>query len=263
MFLYGFHPFHIVSVSPWPLVGSLSLLGFVLNFFHFMNRSGQSLFLLVGLASLLLFSFQWWRDVIRESTFQGKHTSQVMDGIYLGMSMFILSEVMFFFSFFFGFFFTSLIPDVEIGTIWPPKGVQPLSVFEVPLLNTLILLSSGVSITWCHHSLIKSSFFSSVLSGWITIFLGMIFTMFQYVEYEESSFTMADSVFGSLFFIMTGFHGIHVIVGALMIFVSVFRLMVGHFSSNHHLGFEASAWYWHFVDVVWLFLFVSVYWWGS
>nr|UTN43166.1 cytochrome c oxidase subunit 3 [Pessoaiella absita] len=263
MFWFGFHPFHIVTPSPWPIIGSLSSMSLALNFFLWVSKSTSLEVLLLSMVSVSLVLFQWWRDVIRESTFMGCHSKEVMNGLYLGVIMFILSEVMFFFSFFFSFFFLSLSPDVELGGEWPPVGIQPLSLMEVPLLNTLLLLSSGVSITWCHHSLMESNKSSSLLSGFITIFLGSIFSYFQYEEYSESAFTMADSVYGSLFFIMTGFHGIHVIVGALMIFISIIRILINHFSNGHHLGFEAAAWYWHFVDVVWLFLFISVYWWGS
>nr|YP_004842322.1 cytochrome c oxidase subunit III [Ibidoecus bisignatus]AEM23862.1 cytochrome c oxidase subunit III [Ibidoecus bisignatus]UTT72608.1 cytochrome c oxidase subunit 3 [Ibidoecus bisignatus] len=256
---YGFHPFHIVSISPWPILCSFSIMSFVINSLYYMNKFLTLDLLLESLLSLILVIFCWWRDVIRESTFQGFHMKKVCFGLYMGVSMFIISEVMFFFSFFFGYFFSSLVPDVEIGCSWPPVGVQSLSFMDVPLLNTMILLSSGISITWSHHSLLENNFTNCLLGMIFTVILGLIFTFFQFMEYLECSFSMADSVYGSLFYISTGFHGIHVIVGTLFIIVSFIRMMKYHFSIHHHLGFEFSIWYWHFVDVVWLFLFLSVY----
>nr|UTT72626.1 cytochrome c oxidase subunit 3 [Megaginus tataupensis] len=259
----GFHPFHIVSFSPWPILGSLATLSVALNFLNFVYLTGKFSMVLLSVLSLIFVLFQWWRDVVRESTYQGWHTEKVCRGLYLGMIMFISSEVMFFFSFFFGYFFTSLNPDIQIGMMWPPKGVQPLDYMGVPFLNTILLLSSGVSITWAHHCINESLKSSSVKSLIITIILGILFTFFQYLEYFDCSFTIADSCYGSFFFIMTGFHGIHVIVGAIFIMVSTTRLWFNHFSSKHMIGFEMAAWYWHFVDVVWLMLFITVYWWGS
>nr|YP_010449191.1 cytochrome c oxidase subunit III [Docophoroides brevis]UTT72583.1 cytochrome c oxidase subunit 3 [Docophoroides brevis] len=252
----------MVDLSPWPLVGSFSIMSYVMNMYLYMKGDGYES-LIISLMSLMMMSYQWWRDVVRESLMQGMHPSNVTKGIYLGVSMFILSEVMFFFSFFFGFFFTALNPDIELGQCWPPTGIQSLSYMHVPVLNTILLLSSGISITWAHHSLLESNINQCKISLIITILLGMVFSAFQFIEYYECPFSMADSVYGSLFFITTGFHGIHVIIGTSFIFVMLMRLSNLHMSSSHHVGFEASAWYWHFVDVVWLFLFVSIYWWGS
>nr|YP_010133505.1 cytochrome c oxidase subunit III [Campanulotes compar]AYD72938.1 cytochrome c oxidase subunit III [Campanulotes compar] len=262
-FKSGFHPFHVVDLSPWPLVMSLSVFSLVLNLYHFLNLSGSVVWMIESFFSSILVSALWWRDVIRESTFQGHHSEEVQKGLVLGVLLFICSEVMFFFSFFFGFLFSALCPDIEIGESWPPLGIEPLNFMMVPLMNTLILLSSGVSITWSHHSIMEGDWKNSLFGMVITVFLGFVFSFLQYEEYFSCSFTMADSVYGSFFFLMTGFHGIHVIVGVLFIMVSLFRILVGHFSKSHHFGFEAAAWYWHFVDVVWLFLFVTVYWWGS
>ena len=207
--------------------------------------------------------FVWFRDVVREGTFQGHHTKVVQKGLKMGMILFITSEVMFFFAFFWGFFHSSLAPTVELGSVWPPMGINVLNPWEVPLLNTAILLCSGVTVTWAHHALVAGSR-SQALSGlFLTISLGVIFTMLQAFEYLEASFTIADSVYGSCFYMATGFHGFHVLVGTLFLAVCLFRLYNHHFTRQHHLGFEAAAWYWHFVDVVWLFLFVSIYWWGN
>nr|QIK02032.1 cytochrome oxidase subunit 3 [Columbicola macrourae] len=265
MFVKGFHPFHIVDPSPWPLLGSLSLMSLVFfTFSMFVDpQKGSFLWWVISICSLSMVVYQWWRDVSRESSYQGHHSNKAVKGLKLGMIMFILSEIMFFFSFFFGFFFFSLNPDVEMGMKWPPEGVESLSFLSVPMLNTILLLSSGVSITWAHHGLISSNM-STAMSGLMwTISLGVIFTLFQMTEYLECNFTIADSVFGSVFYIATGFHGIHVLVGTIFIITSTIRILLLLMTNKNHLGFEMSAWYWHFVDVVWLFLFITIYWWGA
>nr|AGI04239.1 cytochrome c oxidase subunit 3 [Pediculus schaeffi] len=258
-----FHPFHIVDYSPWPIYLSFSLLLTASGLLSWLNGFNS---FLIFISSLLLSSFivtLWWRDVIRESTFQGKHTIEVMNGLRLGMIMFIISEVMFFFSFFYGLFFLSLSPDSSIGLLYPPCGIENVGFLGIPLLNSILLLSSGVTITWSHYELLSGNLSLSFKSLIITIMLGLVFLVFQYMEYKSSTFSIADSSFGSLFFMMTGFHGIHVCVGVLFIIISTLRLNFYHLNSNHHLGFEMSSWYWHFVDVVWLFLYLTLYWWLS
>ncbi len=178
------------------------------------------------------------------------------------MLLFILSEVFFFVSFFWAFYDASLVPNVELGIVWPPKGIVPLAVYSVPLLNTVILLTRGITVTWAHHSLINNFFFKSIISLFITVCLGVYFLYMQYLEYSEAQFAISDGVYGRTFFIATGFHGIHVIVGTLFLTYSLFNLISAKLLFNHHFSFEAAAWYWHFVDVVWLILFVSLYWWG-
>lgn len=168
-----------------------------------------------------------------------------------------------FFSFFWAFFHRSLAPSIEIGLIWPPRGVLPFNPFQVPLLNTIILLGSGVTVTWAHHRIIENNFSQAFLGLLLTVTLGVYFTSLQALEYWEASFTISDSAYGSTFFIATGFHGIHVIIGTTFLIVCLSRHIKSHFSRNHHFGFEAAAWYWHFVDVVWLFLYISIYWWGG
>jgi heme/copper-type cytochrome/quinol oxidase subunit 3 len=191
------------------------------------------------------------------------HTNPVQKGLRYGMLLFIISEVMFFSSFFWAFFHSSLAPTIEIGSIWPPIDLDVFNPWDVPLLNTLILLLSGASITLAHYSLIKG-YTKYCLFGFIyTIILAIIFTTLQYLEYCEASFVINDGVYGSLFYMLTGFHGFHVFVGTLFIIICLIRYLKGHFSSKHHFGFEAAIWYWHFVDVVWLFLFICVYWWGN
>lgn len=256
-----YHPYHLVDPSPWPYVMScavlLTTLGTVV-YFHY----SQLFLVLLGLVSIALCMFLWLKDVVRESTFQGYHTKIAVYGLKLGFLLFIVSEVLFFFSFFWAFFHSSLSPSVEIGVMWPPKGIEALNPFSVPLLNTAILLSSGATVTWAHHSIVSGNRQEAIRGLSLTVILGVIFTALQGMEYVEAPFSIADSVYGSTFFVATGFHGLHVIIGTIFLFVCLIRLNLSHFTKSHHLGFEAASWYWHFVDVVWLFLYVCIYWWG-
>nr|AFI54726.1 cytochrome c oxidase subunit III [Acanthosoma labiduroides] len=256
------HPYHLVDYSPWPLTGSIGGLTITTGMVVWFHTNEMYLFYL-GVFILLMTMFQWWRDIVRESTYQGKHTIKVTEGLKLGMILFIISEVFFFISFFWGFFHSSLSPTVEIGMTWPPKGIQVFNPMEIPLLNTMILLCSGITVTWSHHSMMENDHKQTKISLFITVMLGLYFTLLQAYEYMESSFCISDSVYGSSFFMATGFHGLHVIIGTTFLMVCLMRHMMCHFSSKHHFGFEAAAWYWHFVDVVWLFLYISIYWWGS
>ena len=259
-----YHPYHIVDNSPWPYVmsvGALALTSGSVLFFH--SYEGGPLIASSGLILILLTMAVWWRDVIREASFQGHHTLAVQKGLQMGMILFITSEVLFFMSFFWGYFHSALGPDISIGSIWPPVGIQVIDPFEVPLLNTAILVSSGATITWSHHALLSGDRPNAILGLFLTVALGVIFTILQALEYVEASFTIADSVYGTCFYVPTGFHGLHVIIGTLFLIVCLVRLINHQFTRHHHSGFEAAAWYWHFVDVVWLFLYISIYWWGS
>nr|UTT72529.1 cytochrome c oxidase subunit 3 [Trichophilopterus babakotophilus] len=256
-----FHLFHIVDESPWPIVGSFALFSMIVSVYYFLSSKMNFINFLMMSFWMLLVLFQWWRDVVRESFFQGNHSKKVKNGLKLGMFLFILSEVMFFFSFFYTYFFYSLNPETEVLYTWPPTGVKNLDYLSVPLLNTLLLLSSGVTLTWSHHMLLNSNKKESLIGMILTIILGIMFSYNQVDEYWECSFSMADSIFGSIFFIATGFHGIHVFIGTIFIFITMIRLKMNHFSKNQHIGFELSAWYWHFVDVIWLFLFLVMYYW--
>lgn len=256
------HPFHLVEQSPWPLAISVRRIGVTSGLVIIFHENSLVL-LKLSLILLILTSAQWWRDVVREATFQGLHTEIVQTGLRIGIVLFIISEVMFFFSFFWAFFHRSVSPGVELGAQWPPLGIQPFNAFSVPLLNTIILLSRGVRITGSHHHLLKKNLLDSEFSMLVTIFLGIYFTLVQLIEYLEAPFSIADSSYGRSFFVATGFHGFHVLVGTLFLFISYLRLKNHHFTSRQHVGFETAAWYWHFVDVVWLFLFVSIYWWGG
>nr|UWM10853.1 cytochrome c oxidase subunit III [Pseudocuneopsis sichuanensis] len=248
-------------MSPWPFLSSVSIVCMVVGFVDWINGSSLALFL-CGVILLTMVLLQWLRDVVRESD-QGWHTSYVAGNMRLGMVLFIISEVFFFFSFFWAFFSCSLVPSVEVGGIWPPVGIVSLNPFSLPLLNTAVLLGSGISVTWCHHAVLMGDRVEAIDGLIFTLLLGFYFTFLQVCEYKECSFTIADSVYGSLFYVMTGFHGVHVILGSILLLVSLFRLLGHGFSMERHLGLELSIWYWHFVDVVWVCLYLCVYWWGG
>jgi len=262
------HPYHLVDPSPWPVVGAIGAgtmaAGGVL-YMHDIRPFGLPAWtvLPIGVGLVLATMAVWWRDVIREATFQGHHTPVVQIGLRYGMALFIASEVMFFAAFFWAYFTASLFPTEAIGGVWPPANIQPFDPFELPLLNTLILLTSGVTVTWAHHALREGDRNGTVLGLALTILLGASFTAVQAYEYSHAAFGFKDGIYPSTFFMATGFHGFHVIIGTIFLTVCFFRALLGHFKPNHHFGFEAAAWYWHFVDVVWLFLFICIYWWGS
>lgn len=256
------HPYHLVDPRPWPLLGSLgtfSILIGLIKWFHFNDPD----LLFIGLSTNSLVILQWWRDVVRERTFQGLHTNKVALGLRWGIILFITSEVFFFVAFFWRFLHSRLRPSIELGINWPPKGIKPFNPLEIPLLNTLILLTSGLTVTWTHHRIIENDYNKSLQGLLLTVTLGFYFTILQAYEYIEAPFTIADRIYGSTFFITTGLHGLHVIIGSIFLLTCLIRLFFNHFSSTHHFGFEAAAWYWHFVDVVWLFLYVLIYWWGG
>lgn len=257
-----YHPYHLVKPSPWPFIGGsgalLTAVGAVV-YFHY--RPGWVLIL--GLIIITVIMIVWWRDVIREAAYQGEHTLVVKHGLKYGMILFILSEVCLFFSFFWVFFDGSLVSTIEIGTVWPPRAVDPLNPLSIPFLNTVVLLSSGASVTWTHHAIISGYRKQAIAGLFLTILLGLYFTDLQATEYYEAFFTISDSMYGSTFFLTTGAHGAHVLIGSSFLLVCLLRLLIHEFTTCHHFGFEAAVWYWHFVDVVWLFLFTFMYWWGS
>nr|YP_010953278.1 cytochrome c oxidase subunit III [Olinga feredayi]WMQ76535.1 cytochrome c oxidase subunit III [Olinga feredayi] len=261
MSMHSNHPFHLVNYSPWPLTSSFSAMITMSGIIMWFHNNNTNLFFW-GMMFLMMSSYQWWRDIIRESTHQGLHTFKVLSGMKMGMILFIVSEVFFFLSFFWTFFHSSLSPTNEIGLMWPPLNILPFNPFQIPLLNTIILLTSGISVSWTHYSILENNNTQSIISLLITVLLGIYFSILQAYEYMEAPFTLADSVFGSIFFVATGFHGLHVLIGTIFLLMCLIRLNLNHFSSTHHFGFEAAAWYWHFVDIVWLFLYVSVYWWS-
>lgn len=255
------HPYHLVDPSPWPFVGSLSVLVFTIGAVLFMHDHGPWV-LIAGGCFLLVVLAGWWRDVISEASL-GQHTPEVRQGFRYGMAFFILTEVMFFVAFFWAYFHSSLFPTEVMGNVWPPKGIKTLDPFGLPYLNTLLLLLSGTTLTWAHFCLLESKIKEMITQIAYTILLGWIFLCVQIYEYHHTTFAFKGGIYPSTFFMATGFHGLHVFIGTLFLVICWFRARMGHFTADDHFGFEAAAWYWHFVDVVWLFLFVSIYWWGS
>jgi len=264
------HDYHLVDPSPWPLVGSIAVLALALGGVHWMRPDGlfpalphgPALFL-VGLAGVLYTMFAWWREVVRESVIKGDHKPVVKLGLRYGMILFIASEVMFFVAWFWAYFHSVIDTQTRLGGTWPPAGIETFDPWHLPFINTVILLTSGTSVTWAHHALQHGDRKSAIQGLLVTVLLGLCFTALQSVEYSHAEFAFAGNIYGATFFMATGFHGFHVIVGTIFLAVCLFRAMAGHFTPDRHFGFEAAAWYWHFVDVVWLFLFVAIYWWGS
>nr|YP_009500719.1 cytochrome c oxidase subunit 3 [Homotoma ficus]AWU48940.1 cytochrome c oxidase subunit 3 [Homotoma ficus] len=255
------HQFHLVEPSPWPILMSFTLMNLTSAIIMMFNKN-MTLMMITSFITIWMM-INWWRDIHRESTFQGDHTMMVVKSIKYGMILFITSEVLFFFSFFWSFFHHSLSPNQEIGLMWPPKMILTFNPLHIPLINTMILLTSGISVTWAHASILNNKFNQTKNSMKLTIILGLYFSTLQMYEYNQSSFSISDSVYGSSFFLTTGFHGIHVIIGTLFLIHCLIRLNKMHFSCKHHLSLELAIWYWHFVDIVWLFLYISIYWWGN
>ena len=256
------HPYHLVDPSPWPAFGALSAFVMAVGAVLYMH-DGPKWVLFAGLALVLFTMAMWWRDVIREATFEGHHTGAVQIGMRYGMVLFIASEVMFFVAWFWAYFNAGLFPTEAIEHSWPPPTISVFDPWELPFLNTLILLMSGVTVTWAHHALREGNREHTLQGLALTILLGLVFSCVQAFEYSHAAFGFREGIYPSTFFMATGFHGFHVIVGTIFLIVCFVRTYKGHFTPTHHFGFEAAAWYWHFVDVVWLFLFASIYWWGS
>jgi len=258
------HPFHLVDSSPWPLSTSVILgtvaASLILTFY---GATNASFLLLISTIALIINMSLWFSDIISEGSLNGDHTMSVVKMLTNGMVLFIITEVMFFFFVFWGYLHSSLSPAVELGSLWPPVGIEPLNAAAIPTLNTILLLSSGAAVTWSHHALLSGNRSGSINGAILTIVLAVIFTFLQGYEYVTATFTMSDSVYGNIFFLGTGAHGLHVIMGTIMIAVATLRLVFYHATSQHHVGYEAAILYWHFVDVVWLVLYVIFYWWGS
>lgn len=266
--LYSYYsqkfPYHLVDSSPWPLLVSYSMLSLTVGAVMSMQliRRGVSLFL-SGLNLTTSGMFLWFKDVTIEGTYQGWHTKEVKNGLIIGVALFIVSEAFAFLSVFWAFFHSSLSPAIEMGGMWPPIGINAIDPFAVPLLNTVLLLSSGAWVTYGHHALIAEIRVFAIIGTTITVVLAVVFTLLQWYEYLDAGFSIADGIYGTSFYAATGLHGFHVIIGTIFILVGLVRLVGYHLTSQHHLGFESAILYWHFVDVVWLFLFVSVYFWGG
>lgn len=254
-------PYHIVHIRPWPLLtptlvatAAVSIIGKIYTV--------PTIPLTLLTILIIISTSVWWRDIIREATLGGYHTIKVQVGLSISIVIFIASEVIFFFAFFWAFFHSRLRPSYQVGSQWPPTIITPLNPFSIPLLNTGVLLSSGVSVTWSHHAILGAKIKEALTALALTVILGFYFTSLQLVEYLDAPFTFNDRVYGSTFFLATGFHGAHVIIGTTFLLISLLRIARSHFSYHHHFGFEAAAWYWHFVDVVWVFLYIFLYWWG-
>jgi cytochrome c oxidase subunit 3 len=257
------HPFHIVDPSPWPLLTSFSVFSTVIGLILYMHFYQKASFVLSwSFFAVILCTTFWWRDVVREATYEGKHTSYVRQNLKLGMVLFIISEAMLFFAFFWAFFHSSLNPSMELGSVWPPKGIEAINPWHVPLLNTFVLINSGAFVTWAHYSLLAGLRKQTINGLVYTVLLAAFFTFLQAFEYINANFNISDGVFGSVFYMTTGLHGFHVIVGTIFLAVCLYRLMKHHFTKKHHVGLECAIWYWHFVDVVWIFVFTFIYWWG-
>ena len=263
-------PYHLVDPSPWPLLGAFAGGLLATGAVMYMHDYGWYL-LAAGFLSVLAVMVGWWRDVVKESVVQKAHSPIVKIGLRYGMVLFIASEVMFFVAFFWAFFDASLFANEAIqvarveatGGQWPPAGIQPFNPFDLPFMMTVILLLSGTTVTWAHHAILEGNNKQAVTALGITVFLGVMFTCFQVYEYTHATFTFDQNIYSSTFYMATGFHGFHVLIGTIFLAVCWYRTAKGHFRAQSHFGFEAAAWYWHFVDVVWLFLFVAIYWWGA
>ena len=264
------HDYHIIDPSPWPLIGSIGALIMAFGAVFWMKEIWPIWVMLIGLLIVLYTMYAWWSDVIKESH-QGDHTPVVQLHLRYGMILFIASEVMFFVAWFWAFFDASLFADEAIqfsrvehtGGVWPPADLTVLDPWHLPLFNTVILLLSGTTVTWAHHALLHNDRDSLKLGLICTVVLGIIFSAVQVYEYVEAPFGFADSIYGATFFMATGFHGFHVFVGTIFLLVCLMRAYKGHMTPEKHFGFEADAWNWHFVDVVWLFLFAAIYVWGN
>jgi cytochrome c oxidase subunit 3 len=256
--------FNLVDSSPWPFFGACS--SFMLTFggVFYMHGFNNGFFLLkVGVFMLLFTMFGWWRDVIREGTFVGQNTQRVKKNFKIGVILFIISEAMFFFGIFWAFFHSSLNPSISISGVWPPVFLATLNSCKIPLLNTILLVSSSAAVTWAHHAVLIRCKRLSVFALSFALVLATLFIFIQAIELKKAPFSSSDGLYASTFFMATGFHEFHVLIGFTFFFIYYFRIYFNHFSNKHHVGFEAAAWYWHFGDVVWLFLFITVYWWGS
>jgi cytochrome c oxidase subunit 3 len=270
------HDYHLVDPSPWPIIGAISALAITMGGVYWI-RGGTSLISIAGIIGIVYVMIAWWRDVINEGEHKGDHTSVVQLSLRYGMILFIASEVMFFVAWFWAYFDAALFPAEPkefmrtelLGGHWPPvptaddRFKSTFDPWHLPLLNTLILLTSGTTVTWAHHALLENDRKGLIQGLWLTIILGATFTCVQAYEYSHAAFTYAGHIYGSTFFMATGFHGAHVIIGTIFLSVCLLRAYLGHFKPDHHFGFEAAAWYWHFVDVVWLFLFTFIYVWGA
>ncbi len=252
------HEYHIIDPSPWPIITSVGAFIMAFGAMMAMHFEIMSVFY-VGTAIVLYGAYSWWADVIDEGENKGDHTPIVQLGLRYGMFLFIISEVMFFVAWFWAYFNASIFPGEGIDYMWPPADIELLDAWHLPLVNTMILLISGATVTWAHHSLVEGDRKTFKMMLLFTILLGATFTGVQLYEYSHATFGFDQNIYSSAFYMATGFHGVHVFIGTIFLLVALIRAMKGHFKPDHHFGFEAAAWYWHFVDVVWLVLFACIY----
>ena len=263
------HPYHIVRPSIWPLVASVVAGIFAMGMVLYMHDASIGAMkigfkgIVIGVLGILAVMFFWWKDIIFETVSEKIHNRVTEIGMRYGMSLFIASEVMFFVAFFWAFFNGAFFPTEAIGFVWPPSNIHIVDPTELPLMMTCILLLSGCTVTWAHHAVLNGDRKGLTMGLGLSVLLGIIFLGFQVYEYTHLNFGFSDSIYSSAFYMATGFHGFHVFVGTVFLWVCWLRAHKGHFDKENHFGFEAAAWYWHFVDVVWLFLFVAVYVWGN
>lgn len=265
------HPYHLVDPSPMPILTAFSMMAMAVGAAMTFHEMGEGPYVLAaGVLAVMACCFYWWKDVIYEGLVGKHHSNEVRHGLRFGMALFITSEVMFFVAFFWAFFNAFMYPVAPLEDLWgiaagpwPPEGVQTFDPWDLPFMNTLVLLLSGTTVTWAHHALIHGDRDGLINGLWCTVLLGMSFTGLQALEYSHAAFGLTDGIYPTTFYLATGFHGFHVIVGTIFLAVCLLRAYKGQLSPEGHLGFEFAAWYWHFVDAVWLFLFVCIYWWGS
>jgi len=256
------HLFHLVDLSPWPLFVSLGAFFFTMFIVLTTERLELSnIFVYINFLVLLYCAYWWWMDIIKESSYQGKHTLVVKKGLWLGFLLFMASEVMVFFLFFWSYFHYSLTNIYEIGYYWPGIGISAVKTYRLPLLNTLLLLLSGITLTISHQALIIGDLLNAKIRLLLTIILGVTFEVLQIIEYKLTPYFLNDFVFGTMFYFLTGLHGIHVLIGIIFLSICFIRLCRGQLIKESHLGYEFAHWYWHFVDVIWIILFFIVYWW--
>lgn len=251
----------MVSINPWPFYLSLQLVCSI-NYLIYILKNKKSRLMLLIITILTYNPLVWWTNTIKESSKEGIHNKNVVKGVKIGIVLFIASEVLFFIRFFWAYFHLRISPDLIIGQKWPPQSIVPFNPINVPLLNTTILLRSGISITWAHHNLLKNNLNKFKITILTTCLLGYYFSILQVIEYKESPFNLTDSSYGSTFFIATGFHGIHVIIGSSFILIRTIMSIKLLLEPTNHTSIEMSAWYWHFVDIVWIYLYLAIYWWG-
>nr|YP_009163148.1 cytochrome oxidase subunit 3 [Balamuthia mandrillaris]AKT94891.1 cytochrome oxidase subunit 3 [Balamuthia mandrillaris] len=258
------HNFYLMPFSVWPAMIGISAFTTVCGFVMYLHSHAFGFFIFFfGFVFLVAVFILWCRDIVREAVIFRVHSNKVQQGFRYGMLLFIASEVMFFFAFFWAFFSSSLSPSIWIGGQWPPVGIPSINPLGVPLANTIILVVSGFTVTLSHALIRQNRIEESLFALFVTILLAFLFLFWQFIEYRTAQFHINDGIYGSVFYMTTGFHGFHVIVGTIWLCVCFYRLLTGHFSANRHFGFEAAIWYWHFVDIVWIFLFFFVYCWGN